>query len=328
MELINVGFLTPILAGMKEAGINLHPHVKKSGLSIYNLDNMDGYIPMNMANDLLGSICYQQGIDDVASLFSERIGIASLSQYGELITASPSVYCATQIAIKNSQAILTNEQLSLNIENGLAKFSQEFKNLNPIEYKYIVSINFAYLLQGFSLSLGDNWLPIEIHSQINSIPDLSNIYDGFNQINVKFNQTKTALIFKSVDLSKPMAQINSLLDDNSNASGLNIISATCKVDKLIDTYMLENIPNFKNICYQVGIPERTFRRQLVEEGTSFSEIFANWRYVKGISLLENKSLSIKEIAQRLHYSNDSNFMRAFKKATGLSPNKFREAMLK
>jgi len=291
MELINIGFLTPILAGMKEAGINLYPHIKKSGLSIYNLDNMGGYIPMNMANDLLDGVCHQQGIDDVASLFSERIGIASLSQYGELITASPSVYCATQIAIKNSQAILTNEQLSLSIDNGVAKFSQEFKNLNPIEYKHIVSINFAYLLQGFSLSLGGNWLPTEIHSQINSIPDLSNIYDDFNQINVKLNQTETALIFKLVDLSKPLAKINPLLDVNLNDKELNIIGATCKVDKLIDSYTLENTPNFKNICHQVGVPERTLRRQLIEEGTSFSEILANWRYVKGISFLENEKLS-------------------------------------
>ena len=328
MELINVGFLTPILSGMKEAGINLYPYVKKSGLSIYNLDNMDGYIPMNMANDLLSSVCYQQGIDDVASLFAERIGIASLSQYGELITASPSVYCATQIAINNSQAILTNEQLSLSTGNGLAKFSQEFKNLDPIEYEHIVSINFAYLLQGFSLSLGGNWLPIEIHSQINNIPDLSNIYDGFNRINVKFNQPRTALIFKSIDLSKSMAQINPSLNNGFSTNGLNIISATCKVDKLIGTYTLENTPNFKNICHQIGIPERTFRRKLLEEGTNFSEIFDNWRYVKGIDLLEKESLSIKEISQILHYSNDSNFMRAFKKNTGLSPSKFREVMIK
>lgn len=328
MELINIGFLTPILTGMKGAGINITPHIKKSGLLTYNLEKVDGYIPMNMANDLLNSICYQQGIDDVAGMFGEYITIASLSEYGELVAASPSVYSATQIAIKNSQAVLTNEQLSLSIDNELATFSQAFKRLNAVEYKHIVSINFAYLLQGFSLSLGAGWLPIEIHSQINTIPDLSNIYPAFNQINVKFNQAKTALIFKSVDLGKSMAKVTSPINSDESKEQLNIIGVACKVNKLIDSYAYLNGPNLKNICHQVETPERTLRRQLAEEGTSFTEVFSHWRYTKGLNLLANDKLSIKEIAERLHYSNDSNFMRAFKKTTGLSPSQFRETMNK
>lgn len=43
--------------------------------------------------------------------------------------------------------------------------------------------------------------------------------------------------------------------------------------------------------------------------------------------MENKELTIVQIAQKIGYNNDVVFIRAFKKLEGVTPGKYRETML-
>lgn len=59
-----------------------------------------------------------------------------------------------------------------------------------------------------------------------------------------------------------------------------------------------------------------------ETGKTFSEILLGQRMSRAITLLENTSLSIEEIALMLGYSNSSNFYKAFRKYFGRSPREY------
>jgi AraC-like DNA-binding protein len=72
-----------------------------------------------------------------------------------------------------------------------------------------------------------------------------------------------------------------------------------------------------------NMSERTLKRQLQTEGTSFRALAAEGRRAQAEALLEDDTLTIGEIAEQLGFSDLSSFSQAFKRWTGLAPSSFR-----
>lgn len=65
---------------------------------------------------------------------------------------------------------------------------------------------------------------------------------------------------------------------------------------------------------------RAFRRRL---GRSPGEVILEWKVQQAGFLLKDTDLPVKAIADRLGYTDYTNFIRAFRKVTGLTPHQFR-----
>jgi AraC-like DNA-binding protein len=74
----------------------------------------------------------------------------------------------------------------------------------------------------------------------------------------------------------------------------------------------------------LGMAERTLKRRLAEQGTSYSELLDRQRQTRALELLRTEA-SVEEIAERLGYSDAANFTRAFRRWTGKSPRTLRKA---
>ena len=70
---------------------------------------------------------------------------------------------------------------------------------------------------------------------------------------------------------------------------------------------------------------RSLQRRLADEGETFARISCQTRAKVAAELLENSDLSLGEIAAELGYTERTNFIRAFKRSSGLTPEKFRAA---
>lgn len=83
-------------------------------------------------------------------------------------------------------------------------------------------------------------------------------------------------------------------------------------------------PSLERIADELHMAPRTLRRRLAELGTGFHEIVEQIRRGQAVEGLVAGVLSIDEIAARLGYSDPSNFGRAFRRWTGMSPTAWRE----
>lgn len=72
-----------------------------------------------------------------------------------------------------------------------------------------------------------------------------------------------------------------------------------------------------------NMSERTLKRRLQAEGTSFRALSAEGRRSQAELLLADDTLSISEIAEQLGFSDLSSFSQAFKRWTGLAPSVYR-----
>ncbi|MFZ9394859.1 MAG: helix-turn-helix domain-containing protein [Erythrobacter sp.] len=85
------------------------------------------------------------------------------------------------------------------------------------------------------------------------------------------------------------------------------------------------VPLLVEISRSIGRSPRSLTRTLTEEGTTYREIVDHARIGLAKGLLVDGNASIREISARLGYSDDTAFVRAFRRRCGISPARWRNA---
>jgi AraC-like DNA-binding protein len=83
--------------------------------------------------------------------------------------------------------------------------------------------------------------------------------------------------------------------------------------------------NAEDAARALGMSGRTLKRRLADEKTSYSDILDDVRHKRALALLDDKRLTIAEIASRLGYADAPSFTHAFQRWTGQSPAAMRGA---
>jgi AraC-like DNA-binding protein len=85
-------------------------------------------------------------------------------------------------------------------------------------------------------------------------------------------------------------------------------------------------PTLPQVARSLGLSERTLRRRLAEQRTSFQDLLEGCRSSLAGRYLERKDLALAEIAFLLGFSEPSPFYRAFRRWFGLSPERYRQGL--
>jgi AraC-like DNA-binding protein len=77
------------------------------------------------------------------------------------------------------------------------------------------------------------------------------------------------------------------------------------------------------VANKLKLSTRTLKRRLADQHTTFSKLRDALRRQRALLLVDNRTLSIGEVATRLGYTELPNFTRAFRKWTGMTPLAYR-----
>ncbi|OBI10765.1 AraC family transcriptional regulator [Mycobacterium sp. E2462] len=80
------------------------------------------------------------------------------------------------------------------------------------------------------------------------------------------------------------------------------------------------------IARQLAMSERTLRRRLAEENTSFRELAEEVHRVLAEELLATGALTVEDVALRLGYAEATSFIAAFKRWTGTTPARYQRSV--
>ncbi|MFZ5723432.1 MAG: AraC family transcriptional regulator [Pseudomonadota bacterium] len=146
------------------------------------------------------------------------------------------------------------------------------------------------------------------------------------RFNCAFNQIRfpAAELAQKLDFSDPQlvrmaaAQCEEELKKLRDESGL-----LGEVRRRVLRRLAED-PSLERIADELHMAPRTLRRRLSELGTSYHGIVEQLRRGLAVEYLQTGNRSVEEIATALGYSDPSNFGRAFRRWTGVSPSVWRE----
>ncbi len=109
IELAQICFITPILAGLEEAGVNRRKLEFQLGLDKFNLENSSNYIPVSSLYSFFDWLSCKEGIVNPQITFEKHIQLTSLAEWGEMVAYAPDLLSALNLAVDNQGVLLTNE---------------------------------------------------------------------------------------------------------------------------------------------------------------------------------------------------------------------------
>jgi AraC-like DNA-binding protein len=85
-------------------------------------------------------------------------------------------------------------------------------------------------------------------------------------------------------------------------------------------------PSMTEVAAERYVTERTLRRQLATEGTSFRALLDEVRVTVACELLTGTGLSVTETARRVGFGEPASFVHAFRRWTGSAPGAYRDRL--
>jgi AraC-like DNA-binding protein len=162
------------------------------------------------------------------------------------------------------------------------------------------------------------------------VPDYAARYKEIFHCPVFFGAPEHFITFDATQLDKPLKHANPLakkvLEQECRQLCQRLNEHATVKDKIRHELMfLEgDFPTLDQLAHRINMPERTIRRKLTTEGTSYKDILSDIRKQKALELIAAGDCSMDKIALRLGYSDVTSFYHAFKTWTGTTPANYRK----
>jgi len=182
-------------------------------------------------------------------------------------------------------------------------------------------------------STGTDITPVQVsfaHAAPESIAEHRRFFRG----GVRFAAGSSSMGLSASDGARPMREAdaalasiirrrleNALGDRDRRSAGV----MSTRVRRILVERLGQSVLTLDVVATTLAVSRRTLTRRLAEEGGSFREILDNVRSDFARALLQDRSLSIGDIAFFLQYSEPAAFHRSFRRWTGRTPQAFRES---
>ncbi|MFE8071268.1 AraC family transcriptional regulator [Marinobacteraceae bacterium S3BR75-40.1] len=160
-------------------------------------------------------------------------------------------------------------------------------------------------------------------------PDYADAYRSVFYDGVSFSRTANQLRFKASYLDSPMALANPVtrrLAEEQCEAALRQAqvreSIVMRVRQRLESAG-DSLPDMERLAGEMHMTSRTLRRQLESFGVRYQELVNQIRMERAQRLLTSTRRPVEAIAEQLGYSDPSNFGRAFRRWTGVSPSDYR-----
>ncbi len=160
--------------------------------------------------------------------------------------------------------------------------------------------------------------------------EYARLFDGAE----RFEQPLSGIVFDRALLNAPSPQkdedVREALEELAQKRLLRITRRTPHSLRVRELLVREGWPHrtdMKSVARALDMSERSLRRRLAEEGTSFQDVLNEALAIVAKHFLRDPRRTIQEVAYEMGFSETSTFHRAFKRWTGTTPSAYREAEL-
>ncbi len=324
IPLVRAKYVYAYGAVLDRIGVPKRRLLQRAGLSQRVFEDSEAIIPAHQAWCFIGAAAEQEGIDDLGLL----AGDMSIEDYG--------AFSSRLLQVPNlNQALEAFCQLALH-EYSRADFylsrsdQRTWFCRGPIdgevtEKKHVELLVLTMMIATVRLAAGPDWYPPLVLLQTR---DSARVQDHqlLSRTNVRFGNRVTAFQVPQHLLPKQLPKRNvstANLDDEWPEYERLEHEFQIAIRQVIEGMVHNTVPTIGSLADALGTSVRTLQRRISGMDETFTGILETARMTSANRLIINGDHSLKQIAQRLGYSDQAHFTRAFRRWNGVSPSAFR-----
>ena len=287
-------------------------------------------IPTSVANELVKHALRLTGEPTLGFHLGTQMRISIHGFIGYAIMTAHDITDALVLANRFIQLRMPFLQLYFSTfgEKATLQLQCDF-DIEPLRTEITIALTFGIITLAKALTSCDD-LSGDIDFDFAQPSGFERYINKFPSHNFRFEQPhllssfdKKYLSFKMVN-ADPIASQIAINQCEAELSALGERRRLAMRVRDILTNSEQHYLSIENVADRLHMSDRTLKRQLAAEGTSFSTLVDEVRYRHATSLLSRTDYTLELIADELGYSDVANFSRAFKRWSGRSPSNWRK----
>lgn len=323
IHLVRGAFHTQFTETMLANGIDAVKYYRRVGLPVTEPEDPESLLPEKPFWSLINLVARDQNIPDFGSQIAVRYPWHRVQTLAPLIGNCKTLkeLLVTFCEVASSQSSQVRFDLEARDDRYWFAANGNLLFRNDIQMEIY---RLTCMIQLIQLATGAGWRP-EIVRLFMPNTSLTNFCPLIAASQIEFSCRQTAITIPGVVLKLPVRL--EIPPSWGNLSNYEIDASFIESLKLIlEISIAHGQFKIELIALIVGISSRTLQRQLEAHGTSFNKVLGEVRYEIARENLLNTDQKIQEISVKLGYSDNSHFVRAFKRWSGMTPREFRKSV--
>jgi AraC-like DNA-binding protein len=333
IPLIRANVIQGFVTFLEEMGSPTKGLLVKAKLPVSALYLPELLIPFKQVIEFYETAAHREGCEYFGLLVGQRTQIADLGAYGRLLCQSLTLHDAIHTGIHMIATYTSGERFWLEEHGEQVWLCRSFLDHLGTGVQHADLFTVMLMINLIRMAAGSQWRPAEVRLETQWRPQL-NTFEPLSEANIYFDQPATAVQFPRSLLSLPLGNPIDRQDDqrskdyeilHSSAPATNFPGS---VRQMVAALLREQKTDIQVVAELVGMSVRTFQRQLNDLDLTYSGLLKQARFEQSLRLLRDPDIKLADIATDLGYTDASNFTRAFKRWTGVSPTEFRQLQWK
>ena len=306
--------------------------LKGCSSDIWRLADHRNRIPPRLFLDVVKKSLSSPELNGIGFQFGQQLTLAAADDVGQLIMSTQTIEQAFAYFLEYYPLLSLSMQFeTVGTENRYsAEVASLFRKSEPERVQWFITESFFYSLLSSGRWLTGRPLSFKKLEIPYKEPPHGKMYETLFGCPVVFSSPRISVeverdFMKSKVLTASYPVM--LFKERQCQENLRRLKKCFSISEQIVTILKQmqpEIPSQESIAERLNLSQSSLYRKLKEADTSYQRIVDSFRREQAISYLQNTPLSICEIADKLGFSDSSNFRRAFKKWTGNTPTELRQ----
>lgn len=317
LYLIRASHINPIVKQMDALAMPTEQLLEEVGICKELLNKPEQLILESKFCNLLVLASKKFSLPNLGSYLTENIDLSEYGVFQSQILKAQNLSSALTLLEQHVGLHNNNREFWLKEESGTVWFCSNF-DLSCKQGRWQIEQHILNLMcRLVEHYAGAGWVPEKVRLQANNTQGIENSR-YLKSAKLRRNQAYSAIAIEADLLAGNNPEEKSLVEgldrvpDNFTSGFKHLLKANYfGQDWLAD-----------NIASTLGISVRTLKRKLRAQETSLREIFDETRFQQACELIEKGIYDYKQLADSLSYTHPNNFVRAFKRWSGITPREY------
>jgi len=328
-ETVAASYFASLLSCGQLVGLSRTSMLSQLGLSDADLEPLSRRLAQKYLFDLFKLIERETNRNDIGLLFAQQAKPGAFSALGYATMSCATIEEAVNLIPVYERIVLGFSRTRLEKGAKISRLRWQLQS-NEVPPRAVLDAILGAWVGLSRWMSGTDAVLNKVCFELNE-PDNLDVYQQFFQCPLEFNANCNALVFDSELLLLPLQQPDTQIHQLTRRCADDLLeqlesqeSFSNKVSACLPKLLARQECSQQAVSKELALSERSLRRRLEEEGTSFRQLLLQRRQRLAEFYLDDANLALIDVALLLGFSEHSSFTRAFKDWNGITPIQWRQ----